>query len=144
MGHSSILGGDAIPEQAAGFDQASLGPSDTSDSGSDVAGLADQTAGDEMPLNDGPLDLDRTATTRAPASAGSDSDSTGTGERMGAESDTGISEAADISPDRIVGDPNAGLVGDTISLEDVGDIAADDGEEDEDEEADREAEADGE
>lgn len=136
MGTSSILGGDEIPEQAGGFDQASLGPSDTSDSGSDVSGLADQTAGDEMPLSDGPLDLDRTATTRPPTGAGSDSDSTGTGERMGVESDTGIVEAADISPDHIIEAPDSDLTGETISLEEVGDIAADDGLDDEDEEAD--------
>ncbi|CAN5350911.1 hypothetical protein BH09PSE5_BH09PSE5_19310 [soil metagenome] len=130
MARSSISGGDDMQEQTGSFDQVSLGPSDTSDSGSDVAGSPDQTAGDEMPLNDGPLDLDRTATTRSPAGAGSDTDSTGTGERLGAEPNSAVHDGSDISPDRIIGGADDELDGETLSLDDVGDIAADDGEED--------------
>jgi len=137
MARSSILGGDETQDQVGGFDQAPLGPSDTSDSGSDVAGQPDMTAGDDMPLNDGPLDLDRTSTTRSPAGAGSDTDSTGTGERMGAEPNSNISDGGDIAPDRVIGDPDAGLTGEAISIDDIDELAADDGEEDDDEEADR-------
>ena len=38
MSHSSILGGDRAPQQAPGRDADTLGPSDSSDSGSDVQG----------------------------------------------------------------------------------------------------------
>ena len=38
MSHSSILGGDRAPQQAPGRDAETLGPSDSSDSGSDVHG----------------------------------------------------------------------------------------------------------
>lgn len=138
MGQSSINGGDEVQEQAGGFDQASLGPSDTSDSGSDVAGMPDQTAGDDMPFGDGPLDLDRTSTTRGPVSPGSDTDSTGTGERSGVEPDTAIREGSDVAPDRIVGDLNAGLTGELLPIEAAENVAVDDNEEDDDEESDRE------
>lgn len=57
-----------------------LGPSDSSDSGSDIAG-ASQGVGD--------LELD------------SDSDAEGTGERRGAGPGEEVPEAADIVPDRI-------------------------------------------
>jgi hypothetical protein len=136
MGQSSILGGEEIPDQAGSFDQSPLGPSDTSDSGSDVAGEADMSAGDDHPLDDGPLDLDRTSTTRSPAGAGSDSDSTGTGERLGAEPNSSIDDGGDISPDRIIDDPNQGIVGEQLSQAELDDIAVDDTDEDDDEEAD--------
>ena len=57
-----------------------LGPSDTSDTGSDIAG-ASSAIGD--------LELD------------SDSDAEGTGERRGAYAAEEVPEAADIAPDRI-------------------------------------------
>ena len=38
MSHSSILGGERAPQQARGRDAETLGPSDTSDSGSDIQG----------------------------------------------------------------------------------------------------------
>jgi hypothetical protein len=57
-----------------------LGPSDSSDSGSDLIGASEGV---------GDLELD------------SDSDRAGTGERMGAGSAEEVPEAADISPDRI-------------------------------------------
>lgn len=137
MARSSILGGDEAPERSGSFDQAPLGPSDTSDSGSDVYGTPDMTAGGDMPLNDGPLDLDRTSTTRGPVGADSDSDSTGTGERLGAEPNSGIDEGGDIAPDRIVGDLDAGLTGDPVASGDLDDLAVDeDDDEDEDGDAD--------
>ncbi|HSS28648.1 MAG TPA: hypothetical protein VLL50_11895, partial [Usitatibacter sp.] len=57
-----------------------LGPSDTSDSGSDIAG-ASKALGD--------LELD------------SDSDAEGTGERRGAGPDEEVRDGADIAPDKI-------------------------------------------
>ena len=59
-----------------------LGPSDSSDSGSDVRG-----GGAERSLGDAGLD--------------SDSDRFGTGERLGATPDIEIEEGSDIAPDRI-------------------------------------------
>ena len=59
-----------------------LGPSDSSDSGSDVRG-----GGAEHRLGDADLD--------------SDSDRSGTGERRGATPDAEFEEGSDIAPDRI-------------------------------------------
>lgn len=41
MGHSPLLGTDPVPSEPAGRDSGSLGPSDTSDSGSDLVGVGD-------------------------------------------------------------------------------------------------------
>jgi hypothetical protein len=65
-----------------GHGTSALGPSDSSDSGSDVQG-----GGAERQLGDAGLD--------------SDSDRNGTGERLGATPDTEFEEGADISPDQI-------------------------------------------
>jgi hypothetical protein len=59
-----------------------LGPSDSSDSGSDVHGF-----GAERRIGDAGLD--------------SDSDRSGTGERLGATPDAEFEEGSDIAPDRI-------------------------------------------
>ena len=59
-----------------------LGPSDSSDSGSDVRG-----GGAERQIGDAGLD--------------SDSDRSGTGERLGATPDAEFEEGGDIAPDRI-------------------------------------------
>ena len=76
MATSSILGGSKLPEEISGKDMQALGPSDNSDSGSDVTGAY----GDEQ--------------------LSSDSDSSGTGERseVGFDSST---TGADILPDHI-------------------------------------------
>jgi hypothetical protein len=75
MARSPLIDTDFTPTEPAGRDSASLGPSDTSDSGSDVTGIA-------------PDD-------------GTASDSGGTGERRGAAGDADIAEAADIGVDRV-------------------------------------------
>ncbi len=77
-----------------GHDTASLGPSDTSDSGSDISGAKRHefdrdTEHDEHALEIGEAELS------------SDTDSTGTGDRASAEGDSTLTEDADISPDRI-------------------------------------------
>ena len=75
MARSPLIDTDFTPTGPAGRDSASLGPSDSSDSGSDLAGVA-------------PDD-------------GTASDSGGTGERRGAAGDADIAEAADIGVDRV-------------------------------------------
>jgi len=74
MAYSSILGADPAPVQPAGRGSDALGPSDSSDSGSDAFGTREVHA---------------------------DSDSPGTGERAGV-SGADIEEGADIAPDRVV------------------------------------------
>jgi hypothetical protein len=78
MGHSSLVRIDRTQTEPAGRDTASLGPSDSSDSGSDLQGAPD--------VEDANLD--------------SDSDSGGTGERASAERDT-VVDGADIGTDHI-------------------------------------------
>lgn len=108
MATSSILGGSKLPEEVSGKDMQALGPSDNSDSGSDVTGAY----GDEQ--------------------LSSDSDSSGTGERaeVGLESSE---SGADILPDHIetLGvDSGGGLPEDAqppgqLDLDDVENIAGD-------------------
>lgn len=103
---------------AKGHDIKSLGPSDSSDSGSDMAGpgLVD----DDM------LDLDRGTNTdiesgsynEVEAGAAADnlgmdnnSDRYGTGERLTAGRDSRVHVSSDINVDRIVGPEEAGLGG---------------------------------
>ncbi|KQP17765.1 hypothetical protein [Pseudorhodoferax sp. Leaf267] len=115
MARSSILGGETAPARASGNDVDALGPSNSSDSGSDVQG--------ERPMATAP---DNQAEWGAVVSEhDSDSDATGTGERASAAGDGGR-DNADILPDRIV---TPGLGGtSTDALGDVGDIAGEDGE----------------
>ena len=70
-----------------GHGTSALGPSDSSDSGSDVHGF-----GAEARIGDANLD--------------SDSDRSGTGERLGATPDLEFEPAADIAPDRIQDAPD--------------------------------------
>src|SRR4051812_15305222 len=76
MGRSSILGGDLNPAPAPGRDTDALGPSDSSDTGSDIQG-------------------------QHSIDSHSDSDSAGTGERSSALPDEGVEDGGDISPDHI-------------------------------------------
>ena len=114
MATSSILGGDPVPVHSSGKDARSLGPSDSSDSGSDALG---ELGFEEL---------------------GSDSDATGTGERASVGR-TAAASGADILPDRVVrvaGDD--ALDGETVSLDQpaigVDQLAADDSVEPEDDE----------
>ncbi|WP_280156245.1 hypothetical protein [Piscinibacter sp. XHJ-5] len=92
MARSSITGADRAPTQAEGRDVETLGPSDTSDSGSDVQG--------ELELAP-PIDLDNPIAGQVQPGLGSDSDSGGTGERGAALTDEEGGEGADILPDSI-------------------------------------------
>ena len=76
MATSSILGGAELPEEVAGKDTLSLGPSDNSDSGSDALGAY------------------------GPGELASDTDAMGTGERASVDGRSGAS-GADILPDHV-------------------------------------------
>jgi len=91
MSSSSILGGASAPVQADGKSVDLLGPSDSSDSGSDVQG--------QRPMATAPESLDQRST--VPAEVDSDTDASGTGERASADGDSPV-DGADILPDRII------------------------------------------
>ena len=106
MATSSLLGIDRAPETAPGRDSDLLGPSDSSDSGSDLTGLTEPDDGGPSAPLISDNDIAHSATSRESVGPGLDSDASGTGERRSAAGDAGDREAADISPDRIVTDPN--------------------------------------
>ncbi len=125
MSHSSILGGERAPQQAKGRDDETLGPSDTSDSGSDIQGASRlKTDTEEGELGGA-----------TPISNSSDSDSMGTGERAEAVPE-GARDGADIAPDRIASSRDAldsaqSITGDDDSIEALVDESVDeDGDED--------------
>ena len=126
MAKSSILGGEHAPSQPSGTDVDALGPSDSSDSGSDVQTDLNRSA---MP--------DEASEGAFPIEHGTSSDRSGTGERASSDPSAG-GEDADILPDRIgtfpndaravddsVGDPDAASV-DELASEDDSDEAEDD------------------
>lgn len=109
MAHSNLLGSDEIPVKPPGHDTRDLGPSDSSDSGSDVAGLAGRDDGDPgLPVDiaTGP-DSTHPDTSFESVTPGADSDAGGTGERRSAAGDAGPREGADIGPDNVVPDPDS-------------------------------------
>ena len=71
-----------------------LGPSDSSDSGSDVAGA-------KRHVFDIDSELDNHALETGDTELGSDTDRHGTGERAAADGDATLSPDADIEPDRV-------------------------------------------
>ncbi len=83
MATSSIVGGSQAPEEYSGKDLQALGPSDNSDSGSDVIGAYSDEA------------------------LASDTDSFGTGERASSGASDDLPDA-DIRPDHIERAPGAG------------------------------------
>jgi hemerythrin superfamily protein len=100
MGHSSLVRIDRTQTEPAGRDTASLGPSDSSDSGSDLAGF------EALDVNDPSVPVDvalREDVQRSPVPTEmqGDSDAAGTGERRSAAADASAREAADISVDRV-------------------------------------------
>jgi len=127
MSQSSILGGEQAPRRKAGADVDALGPSDSSDSGSDVQGEREMATGTFA------RDEDRSATVRH----GTDTDAQGTGERASATGDDPL-DGADILPDRISRDPSMqsddALTAGELAEIDVEDLMADEdaGLEDED------------
>jgi hypothetical protein len=124
MSQSSILGGERAPQQAKGRSAETLGPSDSSDSGSDIQGASRlKTDAEEGELGGAtPIDGD------------SDSDAMGTGERSAAVPE-GARDGADISPDRVARSKDALDSAETIgddddSIEGLADEADDDDDED--------------
>jgi len=103
MARSSIQGTNTLaPEQPAGRDSASLGPGNTSDSGSDLMGIAEGDGIDpnlptDLALSDDqrPLPLSRDALSTA-------SDAAGTGESRSAGADGGMPDGWDIGVDQII------------------------------------------
>ncbi|MBU9560691.1 chemotaxis protein [Burkholderia multivorans] len=77
-----------------GRDGRALGPSDSSDSGSDTAGARRHAFDVDSPL-------DAHALERGDATLDSDTDRAGTGERAAADGDATLEESADIEPDRL-------------------------------------------
>ena len=92
MARSSITGADRAPTQAEGRDVESLGPSDSSDSGSDVQGELDLAQ---------PIDLDNPTSGQEQPGLDSDSDAPGTGERGAALTSEEADLGADIRPDSV-------------------------------------------
>ncbi len=76
-----------------GRDGRALGPSDSSDSGSDTAGARRHPFDVDSPLDEHALE-------RGDAALDSDTDRAGTGERASADGDSTLEEGADIEPDR--------------------------------------------
>lgn len=83
--------GDTEPH---GRDMGSLGPSDSSDSGSDIAGAKRHEFDKDTELDEHALELGE-------AELASDTDRAGTGERSSADGDSTLIDDADIEPDRI-------------------------------------------
>ena len=122
MSGNSTLDPDNFPTERAqrhmppGHDTRSLGPSDSSDSGSDMAGpgLIDD---DALPLDRGTnedSEAGRDDVANAGASVGDDdmednSDRYGTGDRRAAGKEPSIRYGSDVSTDRIVNADEAGL-----------------------------------
>jgi hypothetical protein len=132
MANSPLLGGERAPRRPRGTSTDLLGPSDLSDSGSDIAGASGAVDTDEIGFDGGSNDDIR----RAPgagadigdADLDADSDSGGTGERAEAGRDTLRRDAPDLMPDQVVGagsDDN-GVAGEIDDLADDEDAESDD------------------
>ena len=125
MSQSSILGGSSAAARSSGKDVDALGPSDTSDTGSDVQGERSMSTGADSPDEWGAVVTE----------TDNDSDSSGTGERSSAGGDAPDRDSADILPDRIVDD---GIDPETmLDMADVADLPddADDGDADAEDES---------
>ncbi|CAB3793869.1 hypothetical protein LMG27177_03543 [Paraburkholderia fynbosensis] len=95
---SSTLNPDEEPQQVVketSGTTGALGPSDSSDSGSDVAGA-------KRHVFDVDSELDNHALETGDAELGSDTDRAGTGERAAADGDSRLNADSDIEPDRII------------------------------------------
>jgi hypothetical protein len=114
---------DKLPAHARdrgfkGHDLRSIGPSDSSDSGSDLLGpglidddLLGLDRGTSEDSEGGHLAADDAGASLGDLGADSNSDRNGTGEHVTAGKEPDVRIAADIAPDRIVGPEEAGLGG---------------------------------
>lgn len=126
MATSPLLGGQRAPRRPPGTGTDVLGPSDSSDTGSDIQGAvgAVETEGTGLDADD---------IRRAPgagadigdANLDSDTDRSGTGERAEAGRDTLTRDAPDIAPDRVEGAGDVSEV-DDIAVEDDTEAPEDD------------------
>jgi hypothetical protein len=102
MARSSIRGASPAPTQPAGRDTASLGPGDSSDSGSDMMGIADSAGGDpSAPVDFTPPDEQRPSLLSGDA-LDSSTDAAGTGESRSAGGDGGKDDGWDIGTDQVI------------------------------------------
>jgi len=92
--------GSTPAANAPGHDTRSLGPSDSSDSGSDVQNATPHAADMTDPLDQHALELGE-------AELDSDSDRHGTGERASADGDSNLRPDDDVLPDRIQDAPGS-------------------------------------
>lgn len=102
MARSSIQGTSPAPAEPAGRDTASLGPGDSSDSGSDMMGIADSDGGDPGAPADFDAPDEQRPTLLSPDALASPSDAAGTGESRSAGSDAGKRDGWDIGVDRVI------------------------------------------
>ncbi|MDO9439176.1 hypothetical protein [Hydrogenophaga sp.] len=141
MARSSIQGTSRAPAEPAGRDTASLGPGDSSDSGSDMMGVADSEGGDPgMPADFASHDEQRPGLLSREALESS-SDAGGTGESRSAGADAGKQDGWDIGVDHIVNadgtnatsdddeDPDLAFIDDAVADDDP--LLEDDEDEDE-------------
>ncbi len=108
MASSSITGATEAPRVHKGTDIDTLGPSDTSDSGSDVQGEQTMATSPDNPGEWGALT----------ARHDSDTDSMGTGAR-GSAAGPDVEAGADIMPDRIVDASGVEIDADEVTDEDA-------------------------
>jgi hypothetical protein len=101
MARSSIRGASPAPAQPAGRDTASLGPGDSSDSGSDMMGITDSAGGDPGAPAEFAPDEQRPALLPSDALASS-TDAAGTGESRSAGGDGGKEDGWDIGTDQVI------------------------------------------
>ena len=102
MARSSIQGTSPAPAEPAGRDTASLGPGDSSDSGSDMMGIEDDEGGDPgVPADFASHDEQRPGLL-SPDALASPSDAAGTGESRSAGADGGKQDGWDIGVDHVV------------------------------------------
>jgi hypothetical protein len=94
MGTTLIPPDEQAPQTTKGHGTAALGPSDSSDSGSDTFGAKRHTFDVDSELDNHPLEAGE-------AELGSDTDRYGTGERASADGDANLRENDDIEPDQL-------------------------------------------
>jgi hypothetical protein len=123
MGHRNTLDPDKVSGQdrnrgPRGHDLRSLGPSDSSDSGSDLLGpglIDDDLLGLDRGTNEdsegGQLSADDPGASLGDLDADDMSDSVGTGEHLTAGREPDVRIGGDIAADRIVGPEEVGLGG---------------------------------
>jgi hypothetical protein len=148
MSSSSTLDPDRTPGKdritGTGHGTAALGPSDSSDSGSDVRGGPGLVEGEVLGLGEGRSSRKRSSGSKAAgpdvgdANLDSDSDRYGTGERTAAGRDE--PEDMDRMPDRIEGQAEGTESEDALDL--AGDVSTDDGDASDEERDDAQSEAD--